>query len=74
MPGHEPCQDGQWIRSAVTRYERPLILYAAQIVGDAESLGLWWEQGGWIELRVDGIVRGVEPGLPSSPDFVALWD
>jgi RNA polymerase sigma-70 factor (ECF subfamily) len=28
--------DPQWIRTAVSRYERPLCLYALRIVGDAE--------------------------------------
>ena len=31
-----PASDGQWIREAVRRFEVPLTLYAARIVGDAD--------------------------------------
>jgi RNA polymerase sigma factor (sigma-70 family) len=36
MAGEQPIADSSWIRSAVTRFEAPLVLYAARLVGDAD--------------------------------------
>jgi RNA polymerase sigma factor (sigma-70 family) len=36
MTGGQPSIDGQWIRTAVARYEQPLIAYATHIVGNPE--------------------------------------
>src|SRR5258708_845972 len=33
MPMHSPQDDQQWIRQAVDRYEGPLTLYAARLLG-----------------------------------------
>ena len=35
IPGHEP--PGDWLRRAVARYERPLLLYAARVLGDGDT-------------------------------------
>src|SRR5262245_35280887 len=32
----EPSRNGEWIRAAVSRYERPLTRYATRLVGDLE--------------------------------------
>src|SRR4051812_14635799 len=37
MPGQESTEDAPWIRAAVARYEGPLTLYAARLLGDPES-------------------------------------
>lgn len=36
MTGSAASQNGHWIRTAVGRFEAPLTLYAARIVGDAD--------------------------------------
>jgi RNA polymerase sigma-70 factor (ECF subfamily) len=37
MPGQTQPDNGPWVRAAVERYERPLTLYAARLLGDAEA-------------------------------------
>jgi RNA polymerase sigma factor (sigma-70 family) len=37
MPGNLTTDDGPWVRGAVARFERPLTLYAARLLGDAEA-------------------------------------
>ena len=38
MPaGQTPADHGVWVRDAVDRYEKPLTLYAARLLGDAEA-------------------------------------
>ena len=40
MPGTTPSTaggDGQWVRGAVDRFEGPLTLYAARLLGDADA-------------------------------------
>src|SRR3954452_2134410 len=37
MPGQTPPEDGAWVRAAVDRYEGPLTLYAARLLGDADA-------------------------------------
>ena len=36
MTGKPTSEDHQWIRAAVDRFERPLVLYATRLLGDAE--------------------------------------
>lgn len=36
MPGQPNDDDGPWVRAAVDRYEGPLTLYAARLLGDAD--------------------------------------
>lgn len=36
MPGETPADKGPWVRGAVDTYERPLTLYAARLLGDAD--------------------------------------
>lgn len=37
MAAHdEPGRNGQWVRAAVGRFERPLVLYTARLVADAD--------------------------------------
>jgi RNA polymerase sigma factor (sigma-70 family) len=37
MPGQPHPENGPWVRSAVERYEGPLTLYAARLLGDADA-------------------------------------
>jgi RNA polymerase sigma-70 factor (ECF subfamily) len=37
MPGQPNPDHGPWVRAAVVRFEAPLTLYAARLVGDAEA-------------------------------------
>src|SRR6476619_7199647 len=37
MPGKMTTDDGPWVRSVLTRFEGPLTLYAARLLGDAEA-------------------------------------
>ncbi len=37
MPGQPNAEDGPWVRAAVARFEAPLTLYAARLLGDAET-------------------------------------
>lgn len=37
MPGTLTIDDGPWVRSVLTRFEGPLTLYAARLLGDAEA-------------------------------------
>ena len=37
MPGKTTTDDGSWVRGAVARFEGPLTLYAARLLGDAEA-------------------------------------
>lgn len=37
MPGQTQPDNGPWVRAAVERFERPLTLYAARLLGDAEA-------------------------------------
>src|SRR3954454_24351251 len=37
MPGKLSNDDGPWVRSVVARFESPLTLYAARLLGDAEA-------------------------------------
>jgi RNA polymerase sigma-70 factor (ECF subfamily) len=37
MPGTLSTDDGPWVRGAVARFEGPLTLYAARLLGDAEA-------------------------------------
>src|SRR4051812_49242354 len=37
MPGTLTTDDGPWVRGAVAQFEKPLTLYAARLLGDAES-------------------------------------
>ena len=38
MPGQpNPADHGPWVRAAVDRYEAPLTLYAARLLGDADA-------------------------------------
>src|SRR4051794_22454592 len=37
MRGNPNLVDGAWVREAVGRFEAPLTLYAARLLGDAES-------------------------------------
>ena len=37
MAGKPNPDDGAWVRGAVVRFESPLTLYAARLLGDAES-------------------------------------
>src|SRR3954447_23999083 len=37
MPGQESTDDAPWVRAAVARFEGPLTLYAARLLGDPES-------------------------------------
>jgi len=37
MPGQKSTDDAPWVRAAVARYEGPLTLYAARLLGDPES-------------------------------------
>jgi RNA polymerase sigma-70 factor (ECF subfamily) len=37
MPGQTQPDHGQWVRAAVERFERPLTLYAARLLGDADA-------------------------------------
>src|SRR3954452_17725011 len=37
MPGKLTTEDGPWVRGAVVRFEGPLTLYAARLLGDAET-------------------------------------
>jgi RNA polymerase sigma factor (sigma-70 family) len=37
MPGQPQPDNGPWVRRAVERYEGPLMLYAARLLGDAEA-------------------------------------
>jgi RNA polymerase sigma factor (sigma-70 family) len=37
LMGKPNSPDGDWIRSAVDRYERPLTLYASRLVGDPDA-------------------------------------
>jgi len=37
MPGKLTTEDGPWVRGAVARFEGPLTLYAARLLGDAEA-------------------------------------
>jgi RNA polymerase sigma factor (sigma-70 family) len=37
MPGPPHPENGPWVRSAVERYEGPLTLYAARLLGDADA-------------------------------------
>jgi RNA polymerase sigma-70 factor (ECF subfamily) len=37
MPGQPNPDDGPWVRAAVDRFEGPLTLYAARLLGDAEA-------------------------------------
>ena len=37
MPGKPNLDDGAWVRGAVARFESPLTLYAARLLGDAEA-------------------------------------
>lgn len=36
MAGQPTARDNEWVRSAVVRFEGPLTLYAAKLVGDAD--------------------------------------
>src|SRR5690242_6119246 len=36
MAGQHTTVDSAWVRSAVSQFERPLTLYAARLLGDAE--------------------------------------
>lgn len=37
MPGHSQPDNGPWVRSAVDRFEKPLTLYAAKLLGNPEA-------------------------------------
>src|SRR3954464_14452721 len=37
MPGKQASDDGPWVRGAVARFEGPLTLYAARLLGDPEG-------------------------------------
>ena len=37
MPGQTQPENGPWVRSAVDRYEGPLTLYAARLLGNADA-------------------------------------
>src|SRR5689334_19503905 len=37
MAGQPNSDDGPWVRGVVARYESPLTLYAARLLGDAEA-------------------------------------
>ena len=37
MPGETQPDNGPWVRAAVDRFEKPLTLYAARLLGDAEA-------------------------------------
>ena len=37
MPGQTSPEQADWVRAAVARYEAPLTLYAARLLGDAEA-------------------------------------
>jgi RNA polymerase sigma-70 factor (ECF subfamily) len=37
MPGQPNPDDGRWVRAAVDRFEGPLTLYAARLLGNAET-------------------------------------
>ena len=37
MPGQTTPEQGSWVRAAVARFEAPLTLYAARLLGDAET-------------------------------------
>ena len=37
MPGKPTGADGPWVRGAVDKFERPLIRYAARLIGDADG-------------------------------------
>jgi RNA polymerase sigma-70 factor (ECF subfamily) len=37
MPGQTQPDHGPWVRAAVERFERPLTLYAARLLGDADA-------------------------------------
>jgi RNA polymerase sigma factor (sigma-70 family) len=37
MPGQPQAENGPWVRDAVDRYEGPLTLYAARLLGDADA-------------------------------------
>jgi len=37
MPGQSKTDDALWVQDAVARYESPLTLYAARLLGDADS-------------------------------------
>ncbi len=37
MTGQSRAENGPWVRSAVDRYEKPLTLYAARLLGDADA-------------------------------------
>ena len=36
MTGQKSCLDATWIYEVVERYERPLVRYAARLLGDVE--------------------------------------
>jgi RNA polymerase sigma-70 factor (ECF subfamily) len=37
MPGQTPAENGTWVREAVDRFEGPLTLYAARLLGNSEA-------------------------------------
>src|SRR5436305_15259890 len=37
MTGQPQAENGPWVRDAVDRYEGPLTLYAARLLGDADA-------------------------------------
>src|SRR5690348_3970523 len=37
MPGKKTTDDGPWVRGVLVRFESPLTLYAARLLGDAEA-------------------------------------
>ncbi len=42
MAGQPRTSDTDWLRAAVDRFEKPLTLYAARFLGDAERRATWF--------------------------------